>query len=157
VIRSSGQAESRFIDRTTRLNDRPPGPGRYVLYWMQQSQRARCNHALEFAVARADALGLPLLVGFGLTDYPEADLRSYQFLLDGLRETAVALSDRGIGFVLRRGTPDQVALELAADAAAVVCDRGYLRHQRRWRRQVGDRSTCVPDGGRAADPRGDRR
>jgi deoxyribodipyrimidine photo-lyase len=109
---------------------------------MQQSQRARCNHALEFAVARADALGLPLLVGFGLTDYPEANLRSYQFLLDGLRETAAALSDRGIGFILRRGAPDQVALELAADAAAVVCDRGYLRHQRRWRRQVGDQAAC---------------
>jgi deoxyribodipyrimidine photo-lyase len=109
---------------------------------MQQSQRARCNHALEFAVARADALGLPLLVGFGLTDYPEANLRSYQFMLEGLRETAAALAERGIGFVLRRGAPDQVALVLGADAAAIVCDRGYLRHQRRWRRQVADQADC---------------
>ena len=125
-----------------RLNDRGAGEGKYVLYWMQQSQRARCNHALQFAVARADALGLPLLVGFGLTDYPEANLRSYQFMLDGLRETAAALADRGIGFVLRRGAPDQVALALGADAAAIVCDRGYLRHQRRWRRQVADQAAC---------------
>jgi deoxyribodipyrimidine photo-lyase len=138
----TGEIGAHFVERAIRLNDLGPGPGRYVLYWMQQSQRSRCNHALQFAVARADALGLPLLVGFGLTDYPEANLRSYRFMLDGLRETAAALADRGIGFVLRRGAPDQVALALGADAAAIVCDRGYLRHQRRWRRQVADQAAC---------------
>ena len=50
--------------------------GRYVLYWMQQAQRAELNHALEYAVHRANELRLPLLVAFGLTDgYPEANLR----------------------------------------------------------------------------------
>ena len=34
----------------------------YVLYWMQQSQRAEYNHALEYAVQQANALGLGVVV-----------------------------------------------------------------------------------------------
>jgi deoxyribodipyrimidine photo-lyase len=37
----------------------PSRPGRFVLYWMQQSQRAGGNHALEHAIQRANALKLP--------------------------------------------------------------------------------------------------
>jgi deoxyribodipyrimidine photo-lyase len=125
-------------ERVKLLNEREPdGSGRYVLYWMQAAQRAGCNHALEHAVALANARGLPMVVAFGLTDdYPEANLRHYRFLLEGLRETAAALARRGARFVLRRGRPAEVALGLAADAALVVCDVGYARYQRAWRRQV---------------------
>jgi deoxyribodipyrimidine photo-lyase len=46
---------------------------------VQQSQRAECNYALEFAVREANEAGLPLVVGFGLTDgYPEANLRHHE-------------------------------------------------------------------------------
>src|SRR5204863_564357 len=63
--------------RVRRLSDEAVrDDGRYVLYWMQQSQRARFNHALEYAAERANGLGRPLLVGFGLMDdYPEANER----------------------------------------------------------------------------------
>ena len=40
----------------------------YVLYWMQQSQRAKFNHALEYAVQQANKQDRTLLVAFGLTD-----------------------------------------------------------------------------------------
>lgn len=117
--------------------------GRWVLYWMQQSQRSECNHALEFAAREANEAGLPLLVGFGLTDdYPDANLRHYRFMLEGLAETAEALRERGITFVLRRGEPDHVALELAEEAAAVVCDRGYTRPQVAWRKAVASGAEC---------------
>lgn len=50
------------------LRDEPVRPDRgYVLYWMQQSQRAEGNPTLEYAVAEADALKLPVVVCFGLT------------------------------------------------------------------------------------------
>ena len=59
-----------------------------MLYWMQQSQRAVGNHALEYAVDLANELGGPLVVSFGLMeDYPETNLRHYVFMLEGLRET----------------------------------------------------------------------
>ena len=117
--------------------------GDYVLYWMQQSQRAVGNDALEYAVDLANELGRPLVVGFGLMDdYPDANLRHYVFMLEGLLETEQALAKRGIAFVLRHGPPSRVALELARRASAVVCDRGYLRHQRAWRREVAGEATC---------------
>lgn len=115
----------------------------YVLYWMQQSQRAEYNHALEYAVWQANDLGLGVVAAFGLTaDYPEANLRHYTFMLEGLTETKALLEKRGIHMVVRRGSPPDVALELGKDAAMIVCDRGYLRHQRVWRDQVARRSPC---------------
>ncbi len=63
-------------DRLTNLNNNEAVKGDYVLYWMQQSQRAEYNHALEYAVARANELSLPLLVFFGITpSFPEANER----------------------------------------------------------------------------------
>jgi deoxyribodipyrimidine photo-lyase len=125
------------------LNEADIRTGEYVLYWLQQSQRARYNHALEFAVQQANKLDQMLLVGFGLTDeYPEANLRHYTFMLEGLKETAAALASRGIKMILRRGHPPEVALDLGRRASMIVCDRGYLRHQRAWRRQVARQARC---------------
>ncbi len=121
----------------TLCDDDPDDEGTYVLYWMQQSQRAAHNPALEHAVQLGNERDQPVLVGFGLYErYPDANERSFAFLLEGLAETAADLADRGIKLVLRRGTPDTVALDLAENASLIVCDRGYLRHQRHWRRAV---------------------
>ncbi len=105
---------------------------------MQNSQRAEFNPALELAIAEANRLALPVLVGFGLTkDYPEANVRHYTFMLEGLAETEQVLRDRGLGFVINLGSPDKTALTLAESAALVVCDRGYLRTQRQWHAHFG--------------------
>jgi deoxyribodipyrimidine photo-lyase len=130
-------------DRIRVLNDDPPaaddGHADYVLYWMQSSQRTRHNPALEHAAHLANQHGLPLVVGFGLMhDYPEANLRHYRFMLEGLRDVAEALPRRNIAFVLRFGQPVEVALELAKRAAVVVTDRGYLRPQKQWRDRLAD-------------------
>ena len=130
-------------ERIQLLNDRDVQEGRYVLYWMQQSQRAEYNHALEYAIQQANALQQPVLVCFGLmADYPESNLRHYTFMLEGLQDTEQALIKRGIKFVMRYGAPDQIALELGAEASLVVCDRGYLRFQRHWRDRVAQAAPC---------------
>jgi deoxyribodipyrimidine photo-lyase len=129
--------------RIHKLNQRPPGKGRYVLYWMQASQRAEFNPALEYAIRRADEINRGVVVGFGLfAAFPDANARHLAFMLEGLAEAEDNLRRRGIRFVVRAGRPDEVALGLAGDAAMVVCDRGYLRHQRQWRRHVADRARC---------------
>ena len=52
---------------------------------MQRSQRGVDNPALNLAIDAANVLGLPVLVVFGLTaDYPGAEKRHYQFLIEGL-------------------------------------------------------------------------
>jgi deoxyribodipyrimidine photo-lyase len=118
-------------------DDPPADDGSYVLYWMQQSQRASHNPALEHAIQLANRRDQGVVVGFGLYErYPDANERAFAFLLEGLAETATTLADRGIKLVVRRGRPDTVARELSKDASVVVCDRGYLRHQREWRDQV---------------------
>ncbi len=130
-------------ERIQILKEGAAADGDYVLYWMQESQRAEHNEALEFAIQQANTQGLPLVVGFGLMDdYPDANLRHYTFMLEGLQETAAALANRGIKFVLRRGAPAAVALALGKRATTIVCDRSYLRNQRAWRTQVATAATC---------------
>ena len=117
--------------------------GDYVLYWMQRAQRASVNHALEFAVRRANELRLPLLAVFGITQrFPAANARSYAFMLEGLRETELALRERGIQLVVRLEPPVEAVVSLAGDAALTVVDRGYLHIERRWRERVVSRLSC---------------
>jgi deoxyribodipyrimidine photo-lyase len=110
---------------------------------MQQSQRSRCNHALEYAIDRGNELHKPLIVVFGLMDdYPEANERHYAFMIDGLLDASSQLARRGIKFILKRGQPQDVAVQFSRQAAMLVCDRGYLRHQRRWRDHLADHARC---------------
>ena len=128
--------------RVQLLNDPPVNQdGSYVLYWMQASQRTRCNHALEYAIDRANEAGLPVVVCFGLMDdYPEANERSYAFLLEGLRDVSAELRKRGILFVVKHGAAPAAALHFGKKAALIVCDWNYLRHHKAWRHQVADQA-----------------
>jgi deoxyribodipyrimidine photo-lyase len=120
----------------------PPTRGHYVLYWMQQAQRAEWNHALEYALEQANKLHLPLVVVFALASFPEANRRHYQFMLEGLRETEKRLAARRIGFCIRIGPPEEVIPPLARDAALLVGDVGYVRVQRAWRAAVAKLVAC---------------
>ena len=126
-------------ERVRVLNDEAVTDGEYVLYWMQQAQRAEYNHALEYAVQKANELGRPLLAGFGLTDdYPSANARHYAFMLEGLRDAQGALKGRGISLVVQKGAPDEVALRLGENACMIVSDGAYLRPEWSWRRRVAE-------------------
>ena len=125
------------------LNDLDLRQGNFVLYWMQQSQRAEYNHALEYAVQQANQMGQGVLVVFGLMDdYPEANLRHYTFMLEGLQETQATLAKRGVKMVVQKGDPVDVALAAGQKASLIVCDRGYLRHQKQWRKKVAKDADC---------------
>ncbi len=120
-----------------------PVAGRYVLYWMQQAQRSRWNHALEWAADSAAACGLPLRVAVAVTDdFPEANARHYAFMLQGLADVETALRQRGMEFSVHIGQPPDVISELATEAALLVGDVGYLRIQKQWREAVAARVRC---------------
>jgi deoxyribodipyrimidine photo-lyase len=53
-----------------------------------------------------------------------------------------ALEKRGIKMVVRRGAPDDLALEAGKDASLIVTDRGYMRPQKRWRKRVAGEAEC---------------
>jgi len=117
--------------------------GAYVLYWMQASQRAEWNHALEYAILKANELKQPLLVFFGITDhFPEANERHYTFMLEGLREVKQSLEQRGIRMVILHQSPERGVVRLAKRASLVVVDRGYLNIQKQWRRDAANQIDC---------------
>ncbi|MBI9078012.1 MAG: deoxyribodipyrimidine photo-lyase [Desulfatibacillum sp.] len=129
--------------RIRKLNDIPPQKGAYVLYWMQQSQRAEHNLALEFAIQQANGLGLPVVVVFGLmARYPEANFRHYLFMLEGLAETQQQCLERGVPLVVLEMDPPEAALYLGKNAALIVADKGYLRHQKEWYARVANQAVC---------------
>ena len=130
-------------ERILELNDHPVQDRGFVLYWMQAAQRAQWNHALEYAIRLANERGKPVMAAFSLTDdFPEANLRSFSFMLEGLKETQAELAKQGIQLVILRGSPEQTIPTLAKDADAVVTDDGYLRIQVQWRRQVAEQCDC---------------
>src|SRR5215210_5017221 len=131
-------------ERISQLNDKDVRDGDYVLYWMQEAQRASYNHALEYAVQRANELEQPLLVVFGLTaDYPEANLRQCAFMLEGLKDAGEALEERGIQLAVHSGSPDEVALRSGENASMIVCDMSYLRLQKGWCERLAKEARCL--------------
>ncbi|MGC8740548.1 MAG: deoxyribodipyrimidine photo-lyase [Candidatus Sumerlaeaceae bacterium] len=130
-------------ERIRILNNEPVRPGQYVLYWMQQSQRLHWNHAFEYAVAQANARGQQVVIAFAITpNFPEANLRHYEFLFQGLEDVVVQAQRRGVCFIARVGSPDEVILDLSRHASEVVVDCGYLRIQRLWRENAAKRLVC---------------
>ncbi len=130
-------------ERIKALNSKRTVDGRYVLYWMQAAQRIEYNHALEYAIREANRLKKPVVVFFGITDnFPEANLRHYYFMLEGLRGVRKELEAKGIRMVVRKKSPDSGAIEMAEEAAMVVVDAGQLRIQRKWRANVAKKIDC---------------
>jgi deoxyribodipyrimidine photo-lyase len=129
--------------RIRSLNKNDSVKGNYIVYWMQASQRAEYNHALEFAIKQANERRQPLIVYFGLTDaFPEANARHYYFMLEGLNCTKEDLKDRGVGIIIDRISPQIGVLKFAKKASLVVCDCGYLKIQKHWRQYVAENIEC---------------
>jgi deoxyribodipyrimidine photo-lyase len=130
-------------ERIKPLNSATTRDGQYVVYWMQSSQRTEFNHALEYAVQKANELSLPLIVFFCLVaDFPEANARHYHFMLEGLKEVQSSLKNRKILMVIQSGIPPYGIIAIAKKASLVVVDRGYLRIQREWRRTTSLNIAC---------------
>jgi deoxyribodipyrimidine photo-lyase len=130
-------------ERTKVLNRKGIQKGKYILYWMQASQRAEYNHALEVAVLKANELRKPLIVFFGITDqFPEANERHYTFMLEGLKEVKHSLEERGIQMVILHKSPEIGVLQLAKKASLALVDRGYLKIQKAWRDDASKKMDC---------------
>ena len=114
----------------------PPDPaGDCVVYWMQRSQRGIDNPALDAAVEAANVLRKPVVVFLApMPFYPNANLRHYRFLAEGIPDISAALAKRNIGFVLRR-FPDHSLLQFCEEvnAALVIGDENPMREPEAWR------------------------
>ncbi|UCB59020.1 MAG: deoxyribodipyrimidine photo-lyase [Thermoplasmatales archaeon] len=130
-------------ERIKYLNDKKIRNEKYIYYWMQQSQRTEYNHALEFAINQSNKYKKPLIVYFGLTDsYPDANIRHYKFMLEGLKEVEKSLEKRGIKFLLNQISPDIGIVNFSKNASMIIVDRGYLKIQKKWRQNVAKKIKC---------------
>jgi len=123
-----------------RLTTHETKRGDHVLYWMQASQRAEGNPALDVAIREANRLRKPVSVCFCLDPQGEGrQIRHLRFMVEGLAETGSMLTEQGIAFLLRTGPPHDVIPVVAEDASLVVTDRGYLRGQKEERSLLAKR------------------
>src|SRR5271165_6039748 len=114
---------------------------RCVVYWMQRAMRIIDNPALDLAIEAANLLALPVVVYFQvIPNYPNANLRHYHFLQQGLRDVAEDAAERGVGFVLRRLPEDSLEAFLEeVEAALLIGDENPCREPERWRQVLANR------------------
>lgn len=114
---------------------------RCVVYWMQRAMRMVDNPALDVAIEAGNLLGLPVVVYFSvIPNYPNANLRHYHFMQQGLRDVAEDAAERGVGFVVRRYPNNALeAFVEEVEAALVVGDENPCREPERWRRVLAGR------------------
>ena len=127
---------SRDVRVCVRRAGSPDPGGRCVVYWMQRAQRGIDNPALDVAVEAANALRKPVVVFFApVPFYPNANLRHYRFLAEGIPDITAALAKRNVGFVLRR-FPDHSLVRFCEEvkAALVIGDENPMREPESWRR-----------------------
>ena len=130
---------------TVRRSGTPDADGACVVYWMQRSQRAFDNPALDVAVTIANELRKPVVVFFApVPFYPRANLRHFRFLADGIPDIAEGLTKRRIGFVFRY-FPEHSLLKFCSEVqpSIVIGDENPLRETEEWRRRVA-RDLRVP-------------
>ncbi|MGA9956980.1 MAG: deoxyribodipyrimidine photo-lyase, partial [Acidobacteriaceae bacterium] len=123
---------------TVRRDGAPKADGACVVYWMQRAQRGLNNAAVDCAVNIANELGLPLIVYFSaIPNYPNANLRHYVFLNQGLPDIEADLAERNISFLVRR--PPNNSLDHFLEevkAAILIGDENPCREPERWRQVI---------------------
>ena len=119
-----------------RRDGAPRKGGRCVIYWMQRAVRIVDNPALNVAIEAGNLLGLPVVVYFSvIQNYPNANLRHYHFLQQGLRDVAADAAERGVGFVVQRPPNHSIEVFLEeVEAVLLIGDENPCRETERWRR-----------------------
>jgi deoxyribodipyrimidine photo-lyase len=75
-----------------------------------------------------------------IPNYPNANLRHYHFLQQGLRDVAQDAAERGVGFVVRRSPESSLEAFLEeVQAALLIGDENPCREPERWRKVLAKR------------------
>jgi len=113
--------------RVNAVNRAPLRRGRYVLYWMIATRRTRWSFGLQHAIARAQQLGVPLVVLEALrVGYPWASPRLHRFVMDGMADNLARFAGTPIAYhpylEPTAGHGSGLLEALAGEAALVVSD-----------------------------------
>lgn len=120
--------------------------GKTVVYWMSRDQRVWDNHALIAAATAAIENGLNIEVVFCLDiNYPGANRRSFQFMVEGLEVVSLALAELNIPFTLLLKDPLSALPRFLSDHNAVMLfsDFDPLRIKQQWKMGLGELIRCA--------------
>lgn len=120
------------MERTLELN-KNNFQGKSIVYVMSRDQRVKDNHALSYAQKLSLDHKLPLIVAFNF--YPQVknrNLKHYEFMLQGLKETQKNLNELNIPFVVTIGKAidNYILIEKELNPSVVVFDFLPLRGPR---------------------------
>lgn len=118
--------------RILKEGEMKPGP---VVYWMSRDQRIYDNWALLYAQELALQNKVSLVVLFSLvSQFQEATIRHYGFMVKGLQEVEKNLAEKNIPFYLLFGPPERVIPKfiIEHEAGALVTDFSPLRIKKEW-------------------------
>ncbi len=109
--------------------------GKCIVYWMQHSQRALDNPALDLAIKLGNELQKPVVVFFApVPFYPHANPRHFHFLATGIPDIAEEIATRNVGFVLRAYPKHRLAKFCEeVKSAIVIGDENPMREPEQWR------------------------
>ncbi len=127
------------------LNITPIGAGA-VVYWMGRDQRAQDNWALLFAQEVAIERKEELHVVFCLVDhFLQAQPRHFAFMVEALRETALALTAKNIFFHLLTGNPVEEIPRFVTKlgTGVLVTDFDPLKIRLQWKKKILQEISCA--------------
>lgn len=121
----------------------PLKDGKSVVYWMQREKRSLDGPALDLAAALGNELAIPVIAFFSvISNYPNAKLRHFTFLNQGLPDIEEDLAARNVkvAFVVRRPPENRVEKLLhEVHAAVLIGDENACREPERWRQALANR------------------
>jgi deoxyribodipyrimidine photo-lyase len=126
--------------RVRKLNDFKSS-NKDVVYWMSRDQRAFDNWALVFAASLAKQNDSRLAVIFCLDkEFPDSNLRHFDFLLKGLKEVRDDLKDLGIEFYFIQENPEKGVVDFLTKNKVenLVTDFSPLKIKQKWTKDVLD-------------------
>ncbi len=110
-----------------------------VVYWMSRDQRIADNWALLYSQKMAKEKNTHVEIVFCLMPtFLGASIRSYNFMIDGLKELEKALKAYKIPFHLLHGHPDEKLPSFieSHNVSLLVTDFDPLRIKQQWKRDV---------------------
>lgn len=110
-----------------------------VIYWMSRDQRVNDNWALIFARKLALERKNALIVVFSLvSNFLEATLRQYDFMLKGLRDVEKESKKYNIPFFILLGEPSVEIPKFIKknNAGILVSDFDPLKIKRKWKNEI---------------------
>lgn len=113
----------------------------YVLYWMVNTQRCEFNYGLEYAIYMSKKLSKPLVVFFG-AEVEYQYKRHRDFMLEGIRDVAEGLKNKGIRFVVGDCSGEAGVNKLSSSAVMIITDKPYIREEVAARDNILEQVSC---------------